>query len=498
MNPRTTGILFVLAAALGAFVWFYEIRGEAGRKDAEAAAKRLFPGIEPSAVEQIELTTSDGQRARLERRETDWALSRTDPALSGRSPRRRTGSSPTRSPRRWPSSGASRSTRRRSRSRSMAWRTSGTTCASGRATSITCFASAGRPPSAAINTPSSGASLASTSCRASRVNALVKSLDELREKRVLRFDAGSVERATLRWPDAHVALSRGEAGWRLEEPLVGPADATTVEALLNDLSFLRASGFVDAPTPEQLRALEHPELEVELTTKAEAEAKPAARILLTIGAREGGQGDRLVRTAGAAGLFRIPSERLQDFPRDVASYRFRDVARFDLDLAERLEIVFQPAGEAALTLSATRDDEGWSSSPEAIAPVKLATMIDELSRLRANRILADAMGEAELRQLGLAPPNARFTVSSKSGQLAQVDIGVVRGSDGVVARAPAGPTVYLLAPTLADYLPVNLEALRSRFLAKSGAAEAPAASDEAAESASDAASSGAGPEEGAP
>ena len=74
MNPRTTGILFLLAAALGAFVWFYEIRGEAGRKDAEAAAKRLFPGIESSAVEQIELTTSDGQRARLERRDAEWQL----------------------------------------------------------------------------------------------------------------------------------------------------------------------------------------------------------------------------------------------------------------------------------------------------------------------------------------------------------------------------------------------------------------------------------------
>ena len=75
MNPRTTGILFLIAAALGAFVWFYEIRGEAGRKDAETAAKRLFPGIEASAVEQIELTTSDGQRARLERQAGDWRVS---------------------------------------------------------------------------------------------------------------------------------------------------------------------------------------------------------------------------------------------------------------------------------------------------------------------------------------------------------------------------------------------------------------------------------------
>ena len=74
MNPRTTGILFLVAAALGAFVWFYEIRGEAGRKDAEAAAKRLFPGVAAEAVDRIELTTSDGARARLERREGEWRI----------------------------------------------------------------------------------------------------------------------------------------------------------------------------------------------------------------------------------------------------------------------------------------------------------------------------------------------------------------------------------------------------------------------------------------
>ena len=479
MKPRTAGILFLLAAALGAFVWFYEIRGEAGRKDSEAAAKRLFPGIESSAVEQIELTTREGRRARLERRETGWQVAlplaaQADAFVADAiaSALAQLGSeSVYDTPQPLAVYGledAGRDLRFHAGGADHALRLGSKTPVGGNHYAFV-------EGQSRVYVVSSIA-----------VNALTKSLDELREKRVLRFDVGSVERATVRWPDAHVVLSRGEAGWRLEEPLVGPADATTVESLLSDLSFLRASGFVDAPAPEQERALEHPELEVELTTKAEAEGKAAGRVFLTIGAREGGQGDRLVR-AGGGGLFRIPSERLQDFPREVGSYRFREFARFDLEQAERLEIVFQPAGEAALTLSATRGDEGWTSTPDTVGPAKLATMIDELSRLRAKQILADSMGEAELRQLGLAPPSARFTVSGKSGQLAQVDLGVVRGSEGVVARATGGPTVYLLAPTLADYLPVSLEALRSRFIAKAGEAEAPAESGEAAEAGPDAA-----------
>ena len=61
MNPRTTGILFLIAAALGAFVYFYEIQGKEERLEAEARQKRLFPDVEADAVEWIELTSSDGQ-----------------------------------------------------------------------------------------------------------------------------------------------------------------------------------------------------------------------------------------------------------------------------------------------------------------------------------------------------------------------------------------------------------------------------------------------------
>ena len=74
MNPRTTGILFLIAAALGAFVYFYEIRGEEGRREAEARQKRLFPDVEAEAVEWLALTSSDGKPVRAERREKGWQI----------------------------------------------------------------------------------------------------------------------------------------------------------------------------------------------------------------------------------------------------------------------------------------------------------------------------------------------------------------------------------------------------------------------------------------
>ena len=74
MNPRTTAILALVVAALGAFVYFYEIRGGERRAEAETEAKRLFPGLEAAEITSLELRTSDGQDARIERTPDGWRL----------------------------------------------------------------------------------------------------------------------------------------------------------------------------------------------------------------------------------------------------------------------------------------------------------------------------------------------------------------------------------------------------------------------------------------
>ena len=74
MNPRTTGVLFALAAALAAFVYFYEIEGEEARKHAKEAEKRLFPNLEPEAIEWISLRVAETPALRLDRREGHWRI----------------------------------------------------------------------------------------------------------------------------------------------------------------------------------------------------------------------------------------------------------------------------------------------------------------------------------------------------------------------------------------------------------------------------------------
>ena len=191
------------------------------------------------------------------------------------------------------------------------------------------------------------------------MNALAKSLDDLREKRILGSTRAPPSACRCAGPAgrwcSRAATPAGSSRSRSSDP---PTRRPST-SLLSDLSFLRASGFVDAPTPDASRPcwrLRSSRSRSDSSPSRKAES--ARELKLAIGGRESEEGDRLARADGGPALFRIPSERLHDFPREVGSYRFRELARFDLDQAERLEIVFQPPGEAAVTVTAIRGERG--------------------------------------------------------------------------------------------------------------------------------------------
>jgi hypothetical protein len=278
----------------------------------------------------------------------------------------------------------------------------------------------------------------------------------------------------VRWKDGHVVLAREDGAWRLREPIEGPADPSTVQTLLSNLSFLRASGFADHPLPDSESGLDHPELVVELTLAPAAEGGEKRRASLAMGKLLPG-GDRLVRGSGDA-IFLVSGSRIDDVPRKLTAYRFKELAKFPADAARQVELVFAAPGGPPVTVTATRGGDGtWSSAPEAMDAEKLRALVDELAALRGREILADSMGAEELRGVGLEPPRARLVVHGADGAppLAQVRLGVVREGGGIVAQTEGNATVFELYPAVGEVLPTSLGELRGRFLAR--APEAPAA-----------------------
>jgi hypothetical protein len=505
MSPRTTGILVLIAAALGAFVYFYEIRGADSRKEAEELKKRLFAGVEPGAIEWIALKSPAGPEARLERREGKWRLT---------------------APVDFPADTYAAD----NLASTLATLSSETILESpqppeeyglGDAARVVRFSAGGKEYELRLgkDTPVGGGAYASVGGMTAvfdiaryKASTFDKKPDDLRDKRILDFDKKAVSHIEASWPGGRVVLDRetvasagaagaekgaeaaepAEAGWRLTAPIQGRADSDTVENLLTSLSFLRAEGFVDDPPDDAQAGLAPPAYEIALTSPGEGEGAQPRVVRLAVGAERPGA-LRLVRGAQHS-LYTIQAGRFEELPRKLSAWRWKQLARFAAADAHAIDFFFQPPKGDPVAIHAEHGDTGWTSTPEAFAAGKLDGIVAELSRLHASDIAADSMGEKELRGLGLSPPNAIITVFGKapeapaakpgeSGEgeekpalpvLAEVQIGNIVGSEWIAARAAGDPTVYELPHALADQLPVSLDAFRNRFKAAEGEAAKPA------------------------
>jgi hypothetical protein len=474
VNPRTTLWLFLATAALGAFVWFYQVEGASQRQEAEEQQKRLFPELASEDVQAIAFTTTDDREVRLAFGDGGWRLVEPLDFAADES------------------------------------------ALTGIASALAQLASEGRIPGedaqapevyglaegarevrfggselehvlyVGKNTPVGSNTYVSVDERPDvytvathRVSSFEKTLDELRETRVLRFDRAAVQSLEASWPGGSVALEKRDDAWHLTAPLEAPADERTLDDLLADLSFLRAESFLDEPDPAVAAGFAEPAFEVRLGGAPPEEGGEAPVWELAIGGPlEGAQ--RAVRGAGSV-YYTVPAERLDDLPRRLALYRYRTLADFVASDARRLELIFHPEEGEPVRIEATRGDAGWASEPEPIDSAKAARIVAELARLRASDILAESMGPEELAGVGLTPPRVVLRAFGEGADdaplLGEVALGNL-DADGIVAQSPGSDVVYRLGFELAEHLPVSLEAFRNRFLSQ---AEPAAAVPDAAE-----------------
>jgi hypothetical protein len=469
MSWRTTAVLALVVAALGAFVFFYEIRGAEERSERAEAEKRLFQGVEADQISLVTLRTKDGNDARVERIDGAWKLL---------------------APFAFPADDATMqsiaSTLASLRSEAVIdepgppaeYGLAGEPRVRFRAGEREHVLRIGDRSPVGSNTYVATAADAPVYVVASfRATSLERSLDELRDKRPLRFEREAVVEVRVRWKDGGVRLRRDEQDpevWRLVEPLAADGDARTVSRLLSDLEFLRATGFDDAPSAEVLRALDAPELAVELETRADGKK---GRAELAIGAASQGT-ERPARGSASSAVYKLPGARYDDLPRSVDAYRDKTLARFAESEARRFEIAFHAEHEGqSHVVTGRREEDAWKTEPEAMKAESVETMLRELSGLEATRIAAESMGSAERAALGLEPPRVVVRVlggpeAAQEATLAEVHLGVVDATRGIAARRPDRATVYWLPGAREREIPTSLEALRKEFVEPPAAEEA--------------------------
>jgi hypothetical protein len=463
---RNTLILLAVAALLGAGIWWSN-REQAQTQEAEEQAKRLFGDIDAAAVEWVSLATSDGQAVRLARRDGAWRVVEpvdfpADAAAADAIANAL-------------ASLASEAVIEEPQPPAVYGLADGAT--------VVRFGAAGAEHELRVGkkTPVGANSYAATGAGEGakvytiatfKTAAFDKPIDDLRERRPLRFEREDVTRIEAEWTGGRAVVEKQGGAWKLVEPFAADADENAVETLLSDLVFLRAAGFVDQPPPPAEVGLDAPQYRVVLTGTAE-EGKQAPRWELAIG----GVIEANARAGKAAepALYKIPEDRFQKLPKQVDAFRFKQLAEFVASDAERFELVFHDTAAAdatnVVTIVGKRTESGWETEPEPMAAGAAARLVAELARLEAAEIAADEVGAQELAGLGLAPPRAGIRVYGKAPEggeepvLADVQLGV-QTADRVIARRADRPTIFRMDAAKAENVPVSLDAFRNRFVSK--------------------------------
>ena len=324
MNPRTTGILAVLALALGLFVWFHEIKGDVARRAVADEENQVFSGFVSDDIDAVALTTLDGVDARFERREGRWWL--VDPRVARADATAL--DAITNALANLPKEGSLAGGKD-----PVAFELGTDPGAPGFARRTVGFEVAGESLGLRVGrtTPVGGhryvARLADDDVayvESFRVNAFERNLSDLRDRNVFTFATDDVERISVTGSEGReVILVRENGTWRLVAPFEAMADQQVARDLVTNLAHLRARDFVDDPEA------------IDASLRAETAVRLAWRL-------SGEQADHVARLAGTTGAARL-------FETSAACGRIRDGRRcVSVQAARGFRSRFRPASRAPL------------------------------------------------------------------------------------------------------------------------------------------------------
>ncbi len=238
--------------------------------------------------------------------------------------------------------------------------------------------------------------------------------NDLRDKRVLRFDQGAVQSITLARPSGDITLAMDDSGiWKITAPTAHDVDQSTVTSLLSTLLSIRATNFIDEAPDLRPYGLDKPALRIKVGL--------ADGVAASIDIGNERQGKLRIRSNRGATIYEVASWLRENLDQDLNHFRDKSICNFAPDDLAELRITTE--GGETLNLS-SRDGGDW------VAPGRdgnvngeaVQELIRELAALQGFEIAADSPDD--LVALGLEPPKRTIEALSQDGAaLATVVIG---------------------------------------------------------------------------
>lgn len=246
-----------------------------------------------------------------------------------------------------------------------------------------------------------------------------KSLNDLRDKRLLTLQPDKVSRVSLDKKGQAIEFARTKNGWQIMKPSPLRADAFAVDEFVRSVT--------DARMDLNAKESDHAAAEFAQTT-------PVATVTLT-----GGDGTQTLtvrknkdsyfaKSSVVEGAYQVDSSVGAALSKDLADFRNKKLFDFGFETPSRIEL---HAGSKSWFLTHSGSD--WWSNGKKMDGAAVDALVENLRNLTAT----------SFPNTGFTTPAIEATVTSSDGKQKEM---VLIGNSGV-AKRDNEPTLYQLAPS---------------------------------------------------
>jgi uncharacterized protein DUF4340 len=285
-----------------------------------------------------------------------------------------------------------------------------------------------------------------------------KKVKDLRDKTILNFADKDVQKIELHGDGKDLTLTQKDETWTIERPASYAGDATALRSFLSTLRSMRAVDFPDPPPDPSAYGFDAPRLTLTLYLGKDNAAKS-----IVLG-KENDKKEVYVQGSGQPPtIYTVSDWVFRDLNKNVTDFRDKTLLAFDRDKISALEVKRKDGGQFKLVRG---DDKQWHLDGNTGKPAETAISqyLGDLHDLKGFDIAADH--PADLAAFGLDQPLLSYTVSGEDKKsLGTVVIGEHQATEGkkdYYAMAEGGPTVFLIR----DYLVTRLNKQGPDFIEK--------------------------------
>ena len=257
--------------------------------------------------------------------------------------------------------------------------------------------------------------------------SLNKSLNDLRDKRLLPVEASSVSSIDLMRKGQDIGFARVQNGWQIEKPKPYRTDTFQVDDLLQQLTSAKWDSSAS----------------IEDATKSFAHATPLATVKLTgssgndtLDIRKDKE-DYYAKSSAVAGTYKVDSSAASAIGQvlDHGLDDFRNKQLFDFGYADPEKIEYH-SGATSLVL--TRNGRVWLSDGKKTNSDAVLSLVTSLRDLAA----------AKFVDPGFTTPQIEISVTSNGGKNVE-KVEIQRTGDTAIAKREDDPSLYSLdEPTI--------------------------------------------------